>query len=293
MSSDTKRFGVISSKGGTGKTTTIANLGGILADLGLRTLLVDTDHQGSLSRYYPISKAASAGITQMIQRADATGCIGHTSIKNLDIVVNDDPKGDRGGLIIPFLQESTGHVLHLNYALDKLNGAYDVVLMDTRGASGIVQESVILAATELLSPVAPNYLDAREFVSDTVGILMRLAPAHGMPCINGRPLAQLKAVINKRERTNANTRIVQWLHEQFEVSDGQVCVLATEIPKLSIYNESVGVAEPAHRLEIRRRGRTPSAHETLLALAYELIPEIQGRVPHWDEQADTKEAQHG
>ncbi|PHS58356.1 MAG: chromosome partitioning protein, partial [Alcanivorax sp.] len=46
---------ICSTKGGVGKTTTTANLGGILADAGQRVLLVDADIQPTLSSYYPLS----------------------------------------------------------------------------------------------------------------------------------------------------------------------------------------------------------------------------------------------
>lgn len=44
---------IVSSKGGVGKTTTSANLGGIAADAGLKTLLIDLDGQPTLSSYFP------------------------------------------------------------------------------------------------------------------------------------------------------------------------------------------------------------------------------------------------
>ncbi|MBN0698094.1 ParA family protein, partial [Pseudomonas aeruginosa] len=43
---------IISTKGGVGKTTTAANLGGLAADAGLRVLLLDLDVQPTLSSYY-------------------------------------------------------------------------------------------------------------------------------------------------------------------------------------------------------------------------------------------------
>ena len=43
---------VISTKGGVGKTSLTANLGALYADLGVRVLLMDTDPQASLSKYY-------------------------------------------------------------------------------------------------------------------------------------------------------------------------------------------------------------------------------------------------
>lgn len=40
---------IVSTKGGVGKTTTAANLGGLAADAGLRVLLLDLDVQPTLS----------------------------------------------------------------------------------------------------------------------------------------------------------------------------------------------------------------------------------------------------
>lgn len=45
-------------KGGVGKTTLIANVSAVLADIGLRVLMIDCDVQPSLSKYYPISATA-------------------------------------------------------------------------------------------------------------------------------------------------------------------------------------------------------------------------------------------
>ena len=60
-------FTVVSTKGGVGKTTTTANLGALLADLGMRVLLVDADVQPSLSRYFPIAERAAFGLTELVK----------------------------------------------------------------------------------------------------------------------------------------------------------------------------------------------------------------------------------
>jgi chromosome partitioning related protein ParA len=46
---------ICSIKGGAGKTTLTANLGGFLADAGQRVLLVDADIQPTLSSCYPLA----------------------------------------------------------------------------------------------------------------------------------------------------------------------------------------------------------------------------------------------
>jgi len=57
---------IISTKGGVGKTTTAANLGGLLADAGLRVLLLDLDVQPTLSSYYELEHRAPGGIYELL-----------------------------------------------------------------------------------------------------------------------------------------------------------------------------------------------------------------------------------
>lgn len=61
------KFTVISTKGGVGKTTLTANLGALLADLGLRVLLIDADVQPSLSKFFPLlHPQPTAGLSKLI-----------------------------------------------------------------------------------------------------------------------------------------------------------------------------------------------------------------------------------
>lgn len=57
---------IISTKGGVGKTTTAANLGGLAADAGLRVLLLDLDVQPTLSSYYDLAHRAPGGIYELL-----------------------------------------------------------------------------------------------------------------------------------------------------------------------------------------------------------------------------------
>jgi len=50
---------IISTKGGVGKTTVAANLGGFIADAGRRVLLIDLDVQPTLSSYYALTQQAA------------------------------------------------------------------------------------------------------------------------------------------------------------------------------------------------------------------------------------------
>jgi len=81
------KFTVLSTKGGVGKTTLAANLGALMADMGLRVLLVDADVQPALSKYYRIKREAPFGLTKVITTGYVTeDCISQTVIDGLDVI---------------------------------------------------------------------------------------------------------------------------------------------------------------------------------------------------------------
>lgn len=53
---------VVATKGGVGKTTLCANIGGFLADMGYRVLLIDADIQPALTRHFQLSHVAEHGL---------------------------------------------------------------------------------------------------------------------------------------------------------------------------------------------------------------------------------------
>jgi chromosome partitioning related protein ParA len=130
-----KILGVVSTKGGVGKTSVCANLGGILADMGQRVLLIDGDFQQALSSYFRIRFKAISGLKMLITRANPTNCISKTDIGNLDIVLSDDPAGK----LTDWFKESTNNAYYLAAALKRVDDDYDYVLIDSQGANGIMQ----------------------------------------------------------------------------------------------------------------------------------------------------------
>ena len=63
----------MSTKGGVGKATQTANLGGILADLGQRVLLVDANAQPTLSSYFELKQQAPNGLSALITGPQVRG----------------------------------------------------------------------------------------------------------------------------------------------------------------------------------------------------------------------------
>ena len=89
---------VVSTKGGTGKTTLTAALAAVLADMGFRVLMVDTDTQASLSKYYPLHRRAPDGTVELLlgknDEASIRSTISNTVYPNLDIVMSNNIRDD-------------------------------------------------------------------------------------------------------------------------------------------------------------------------------------------------------
>lgn len=266
------KFTVISTKGGVGKTTLTANLGALLADMGLRVLMIDADVQPSLSKFYPLREPKpAAGLTEIIVRGELTAaCISSTTYPNLDIVVSDDPEGS----LPHWLLNRIDRGFRLRAALNSppIAQSYDCVLIDTQGAVGPLQDAAALAADILVSPITPEILSAREFRDGTMELLERLEPSTAL----GATLGPMKALIYRQDRTNDARIIAAGIREDFIKLKGRVTVLETVVPHAKAYKEAATLRTPVHRHERRREGPTPSAYTVMHSLAWELIPSLQG-----------------
>jgi len=128
--------------------------------------MVDADIQPTLSSYFVIPSPAAHGLTKLIHDGAVTSdIISHTDIENLDIVMSDDPQAKLPDWI---LHTGDGR-FRIKYALNDLgqDDFYDVVLVNTQGAIGPLQDAAVLSAKMLISPVPPEMLSAREFLRGT------------------------------------------------------------------------------------------------------------------------------
>jgi len=266
------KFTVISTKGGVGKTTLTANLGALLADMGLRVLMIDADVQPSLSKFYPLKDPKpAAGLTEVMVRGEISpGCIGSTTFPNLDIVVSDDPEGSLPHWLLNRIDR--GFRLRVALNSSAVASAYDCVLIDTQGAVGPLQDAAALAADILVSPITPEILSAREFRNGTMELLERLEPSSAL----GATLGPMKAAIYRQDRTTDGRMIAAGIREDYIRLKGRVTVLDTVVPHAKAYKEAATLRIPVHRHERKRQGSTPSAYTVMHSLAWELIPSLEG-----------------
>jgi chromosome partitioning related protein ParA len=210
---------ITSTKGGVGKTTLTANLGGILADLGHRVLLVDADIQPTLSSYFAFDRQSEQGLLDLFEHGTAEGTISHTRV-GCDLVLSNDPEGR----LSDFILHTPDGRLRLKTVLKHLDSEYDFILVDTQGAVGPLQDAAVLCADLLLSPIPPEILSTREFARGTLGMLERLAVMETL----GFPLGPLFGLLYRMDRTlDARATTEALRRAAFGPSRGRIRILET------------------------------------------------------------------
>ena len=159
-------LGVVATKGGVGKTTIAANLGGLLTDIGYRVLLIDADVQPSLSRYFQLSQVADNGLTRMIMAGALTqDCISEVRLPPEGFRDNGAPLNTQGGVLHvvrsdtrdgrlqEFLSNRIDRLVRIRMAIRNANlsDRYDVVIIDTQGAVGHLQDAAVNASDLLIT----------------------------------------------------------------------------------------------------------------------------------------------
>src|SRR3546814_10414313 len=87
---------IISTKGGVGKTTTAANLGGFVADAGLRVLLLDFDIQPTLSSYYELrSEEHTSELKSLMRIPYPVFCFKKKKLVNYTLIYSNTHKSDK------------------------------------------------------------------------------------------------------------------------------------------------------------------------------------------------------
>jgi chromosome partitioning related protein ParA len=273
-------LGVVGTKGGTGKTTVAANLAAVYADMGYRVLMVDTDPRPSLSGYFQIKHRSEYGLVNALRNQAVTAaCISQTIFPNLDIVCSDD--ADAAMQVWLGGELESHHYLRFALSTPPVEENYDIVVIDTGGTVGALQNTATLASDQLIIPVVPATLGVREFISGTKALIKKYEPN---PSFRGR-IGQIKAVFNQVSNTRDCKEIIAGLHENFFALDGRVTMMKTEIPRSVAYTEAATRRLPAHMHERNRKGGTMlDAYTTLHSLAKEIVPGLsdlagQGEIP--------------
>ncbi len=165
---------ITNQKGGVGKTALTFHLAYLFARDGARTLLVDLDPQGNLSRSYLDETPEASHLRRLFegQLPEPYPLSDRLHLVGSDITLSKyeaDAKLENFFRVRTFLQE--------------LDPAYDIVLIDTPPSLGLFTSNALLASHEVLIPVDISHyarigladlLESVEKVRETTGTRLRV-----------------------------------------------------------------------------------------------------------------------
>ncbi len=161
----TRAIAFVNQKGGVTKTTSVANTGAALAELGHRVLVVDADPQANLTESFGAEEALGTKLEDALVARDR-----RRPAKVLAGATPATPNGIPGGVdLLPCtaeladvateLPKRAGYELRLRELIDALREGYDYILIDTPPGLGILSGMALLAADAVIVPCRPADLD--------------------------------------------------------------------------------------------------------------------------------------
>jgi chromosome partitioning protein len=152
------RIAVVSQKGGVGKTTVALNLALALAERRRRTLLVDLDPQGGIGLSLARADDAFAGIADLLMgRSPPQEALRQTKLPTLALL----PRGRLSAVDVGDYEDALRAPGILAGALAKVEGGFDLVLVDTPSGLGKVTRAALSVADFALVPVQGEPLALR------------------------------------------------------------------------------------------------------------------------------------
>lgn len=140
---------VASEKGGVGKTTLSVNLGASLSARGLEVLVVDLDPQGNTTQHLGVDDDGEV-LAHLLRGLSEVGSMELVETDfGFDLIAGGRSLATARAEL---LTSGTG-IGRVDQLIDPLRDLYDVIILDTPPAAGILQQSAIVACDGVLTPI--------------------------------------------------------------------------------------------------------------------------------------------
>lgn len=242
-------------KGGVGKTSHALHLSHYAAREGFRVLVVDLDPQATLTTAFGLVPGLNVGADEDIGpslTADPElirGSIKRTRWDDIDLVpaqlslqytdwqmlqARDDNRRGLG----PLPQR-------LRQALERVADRYDLIVMDTPPALGMLSLNAIAAADMILMPITPNFYDIASSVQ-YFAIVSQLASTYAN-ALRVRQLSLLMTRTDSAPETRTNITLLNKAYGEF--------LLTNRMPQTRELQRATGDQMSLYEIEIPRGAR--------------------------------------
>lgn len=166
----TKIISLFNIKGGVAKTTSTANLGACLSQLGYKILLIDLDAQSNLTKLFKAYNIDDLSVANALldKNVDMNSIIKSTDFKNIDIIPSNIKLAFAEREIL--LDVSRSQQNRLSRSLKTISSDYDYILIDCPPALNMITINALCSSTDVLVPIKIDKfaLDGFEYLMDSI-----------------------------------------------------------------------------------------------------------------------------
>jgi chromosome partitioning protein len=143
-------------KGGTGKSTISASYGFRMAQMGLRTLLVDLDPQGHLTQCLGLNSAQypKTLFSALIEKEEIDRILVKTDLSTLHVI----PSNLNLSPVELSLFSMNSREFRLKRIISTIEKNYDIIVLDASPSIGLLNLNAVLACNDLIIPVLADFL---------------------------------------------------------------------------------------------------------------------------------------
>ena len=236
-----KIFSFCNQKGGVGKTTSVVNIGTLLASEGYKTLIVDLDAQGNatsgLGQEKPSLEFTSYQL--LVENSEIDGLFHETEFKNLFLIpANADLSAAELELVSRDRREFA-----LKNSLKTLEKDYDFIFIDCPPSLGLITVNALASSDYLIIPLQCEYyaLEGLGLLLNTFQLIQK----------NLNPDLQIGGVLLTMAdfRTNLTQQVIEEVRNYFKEK-----VFSAIVPRSVKLSEAPSFGKPAVLYDPDNRG---------------------------------------